>query len=451
MTAEDSTTLSQRAATWAADLRWEDLPAPVRAKAVASCRDAISVMFAGARCESARLAAEFARRTPGHIPLAAGGTSDLAQAAFANGAAAAALDFEDGHREGGAIHPAGITVAAALASVDDQTTVGQLLTAVVAGYEISLRAAAQLWPGHAGDWYHCTGAAGALGAAIAAAKVRRLDADGHHRALVIGWSHAPMSTFALPMVKEAIGWGAHVGATAAALSEAGYMKLPTGYRPPAPDVFPTTPLDRPGAADDPFVASLGTQFEILNTYFKKYASCAYTHAAAEGLTELLRDGVPVDQIASIVVGTHRGAVFLDEQSPRTLDHAQYSFPFVLATAAQNDGRVGAGELSEESLTDEDRLRIAALVSVEHDPALDDAYPAHYGSRVHVRLHDGRERNGLFLDATDPDPEQLAAKWRDLLAPLMPPEAAETLLLGLSRPERTVASVLAPAWASVSGT
>ncbi len=98
-------------------------------------------MFAGTLTTSAQIAARYARLSPGTVPLAAGGTA----AAFANGVAAAALDSEDGHYPGGAIHPASVVCASALASAPPHATVADLLTAQIAGFEVCLRAAATWW------------------------------------------------------------------------------------------------------------------------------------------------------------------------------------------------------------------------------------------------------------------------------------------------------------------
>lgn len=446
--------LSKSIATWAAGVRWSDIPAAVQEHAKDDLRDLLSVMFGGGDTTSARIAAEYARMSPGPVPLVAGGTAALPEAVFANGVAAAALDFEDGHYLGGAIHPGSVVGAAALASAPPDATVSDLLTAQIVGFEVGLRAAALLWSKHPEDWYHCTGAAGAIGAAPAAAHLRGLDADGMLRAIVIAWQHAPMSTFAIPMLKESIGWGAQAGAAAALLAELGYMRLPEGYDPPMPDVMPATPFDRDGVDQNPYITSYGTVWEAGNTYFKQFAACRYIHAAAGGLRDMVKDNeLTADAIASIEIGTHEGAVFLSDQRPQTLEHAQYSFPHVLS-AIVIDGKAGAAEICEARLDDAQRAQLAARVSVAHDAALDAEYPAHYGSRVRVTLNDGRVFEGTFLDAPgDPalalSPEDLQDKWRDTLGLVVPAETADGLLRGIGDSDRRWADVIGPVFAAVS--
>jgi 2-methylcitrate dehydratase PrpD len=446
--------LTKSIARWAAEVSWADVPPAVQQHAIADLRDSLSVMFGAAGTTSARIAAEYARTCPGPVPLVAGGTAALPEAAFANGVAAAALDFEDGHYAGGAIHPASVVGAAALASAPADATVEDLLLARVVGYEVCLRMAALLWSKHPEDWYHCTGCAGAVGAAAASARLRGLDADGMYRAIVIAWTHAPMSTFALPMLKESIGWGAQVGASAAQLAAAGYMRLPEGYQPPMPDVMPETPFDRQGVEANDYVTSYGRVWESGNTYFKPYAACRYTHAAARGLSDMVRQhGLTADAIASIEVGTHVGAVFLAEKHPQTLEHAQYSFPHVLA-AIVLDGAAGAAEISEDRLNDPARAALADRVSVVHDPALDAEYPAHYGSRLRVTTSDGRVLEDTFLDAPGDAALPMSAaeldhKWRSTLNLVVSEKVADDLLREMGEPSRRLAEVIGPVFADLS--
>ena len=381
---------------WVAALRWSDVPADVQHRAALTFRDTLGTMAGGARTVSGRIASEFAAAAPSDV-----------HSTFAAAVHASALDFDDGHYRGGAIHPASVVVPSLLVAAGvnpagaQPTATDEMLTAQVAGYEVGLRAAHLLWPKHPLDDYHCTGTAGAIAAAVAVAKLRGGDADQVRRAIAIAWAHAPMSTFQLPMVKESIGWSAATGRAAADLAAAGFMRLSRPSSSPIDATFTPTPFHRAGAMHDPFVASLGTVFEAGNTYFKPYAACRYTHTAARSVQAF---GVAANDVQAIEVHTHRGAVDLSDLRPASLDHAQYSFPFVLATMVLT-GALGADELSDDALDDQARLALAARVSVHHDPALDAEYPAHYGARTVVRTTDGSvlEETRLVApgDAADP--------------------------------------------------
>ncbi|GAA2082353.1 MmgE/PrpD family protein [Aeromicrobium tamlense] len=435
---------------WAAGLRWEDVPSAVRERAADALSDTVSTMVGGAVTGSAGIAAKVTGRTAGPSPVVGRGQgSSPTMAAFANGVAASALDFDDGHYLAGAIHPGSVIVPAVLAAATSGTTVAEALTAQVVGYEIGLRAAHLLWPKHDGDHYHCTGCAGAIGAAAAAAKVSGADADEIERAVKIGWLHAPMATFGSPMVKESIGWGAATGVMAAELAAAGFMSLPEGYALADNDVLPATPFHQPGAAEDPFVTSIGEVYETGNTYFKSFAACRYTHAAAAGFRGLLAEhAITPERIARVRVGTHQAATFLDELRPGTIDSAQYSFPFVLASIALH-GAAGAAEMDESVLAEPERLDLASRVVLEHDADLDQHYPARYPSRVTIETTDGASVDGVFLDApgdpgTDFGRAELQEKWRLLLTPALG-EQSDRVLAGLRDDDALVLDASAPAW------
>lgn len=445
----------RRLTDWAAALTWNDVPEDVKQRANDALSDTISTMVGGAPTAAAVIALDVAGRTQGTSPLVArGANSTPTMAAFGNGVAASALDFDDGHYLAGAIHPGSVIVPAVLAATTESTTIADALLAQVVGYEIGLRAAARLWPKHDEDHYHATGCAGAIGAAAAAAKLNGGDSDEIARAVTIAWVHAPMSTFGTPMVKESIGWGAATGVMAAELAAAGFMKLPEGYEIPPNDVLYATPFHEPGAAEDPFVTSIGEKYEVLDTYFKSFGACRYTHAAGAGFLDILSsNGIGSDDIERVRVGTHHAATFLNEVAPKTIDTAQYSFPLVLASLALW-GAAGAEEMDESRLDDPERLAFAEKFSLEYDEDLDQYYPARYPSRVTVHTKDGREFTEVLLDAPgDPGTEfrenasLLRDKWEKLLAPALGGAQAVSLLDGLRKTDARLLDTTASIWAS----
>ncbi len=381
----------ERLGDFGQQLAWDAIPPAAQRRAHLALRDTIGTIIGGSLTRSGQIASRAAT-----ADRSAGGPLF----AFATAVKASALDFDDGHYLGGAIHPGSVIVSSLLVvSQQLHVTIRDILTAQVVGYEIALRAAHLLWPRHDLDDYHCTGTAATLGAAAAVAKLRGGDADAIARAIAIAWAHAPMSTFQLPMVKESIGWSACTALFAADLADNGFMAMSPAARPSAiTKTFPPTPFDRTGAMDDPFVASLGSTFETANTYFKPYAACRYTHTAARSLAELLLDeSLSADDLASIEVFTHRGASNLTDVVPASLDHAQYSFAFVLATIACT-GAAGASQMAEESINDPDRLAFGTKVTVHHDPDLDAHYPERYPTRLVVTATSKRRLERVRLIA-----------------------------------------------------
>ncbi|MFG1804139.1 MmgE/PrpD family protein [Micromonospora carbonacea] len=417
---------SDEVARRVAGLTLATIPEAARQRARERLRDTIGTALGGARTTAARTANRaMAADLGGFRALAPGApTRTATAAALVSAVAASALDYDDGHYLGGAIHPSSVVVPAVLVAASDRpVSFAELLAAQVAGFEVAVRVAHLLWPRHETSRWFCTGTAGAVGAAAAAAKVRGGDADTIRRAMLVAWAHAPTAALQWPSVKEAIGWSAATGVTACRLAENGWMALPDGAAaPPAPAIFPPTPLEEPHAANDPFVASLGEVFEIENSYLKPHSACRYTHTAVDALRALTADGLRPEHVRSIRVATHHWATFLTHRRPPTLEHAQYSYPFVLAATAV-DGAAGPDQIAEHRLTDPAILDLAGRVEVVHDPALDAHLPHHYGTALEITLTGGRTlrpqpRLVARGDPGDPLTEaELAAKFVDLVTPV----------------------------------
>ncbi|RNL61918.1 hypothetical protein EFK50_08790 [Nocardioides marmoriginsengisoli] len=384
-------------ARFASQLTFADLPENTVRRARQGLRDTIGTALAGSATRAAATAAAaFAEDAGPFRTLAPGAPAQTATAAgFRSALAASALDFDDGHYQGGAIHPSSVIVPTILVAASNRpASTEELLVAQVAAYEVAVRLAHLLWPAdEATDRWYCTGTAACVGAAAGAAKVRGADEDGIRRAMQTAWAHAPMAALQWPMVKEAIGWSSATALNAVVLGEAGFMAAAVpGQSPDAPAIFPPTPFDEPRAAGDPFVTSLGSVFEIERSYLKPYPACRYTHTAVDVLTELLAGDVAVDQVEAITVRTHRWATFLDYRRPPSLEHAQYSYPFALGTLLAK-GRITPAEMTEAALADEAVLGFADRIEVVHDPALDAHLPDHYATRLEVRLVDGTVIDG----------------------------------------------------------
>ncbi len=425
----------ERLGVFAAGLTWDVIPGDVRRRAQVALRDTIGTILGGAGTRAAQLAVQAASAHGGRSRIiGSAGTSSLPLAAFATAVSASALDFDDGHYLGGAIHPGSVIISSLLTAAADLEAgsgdgTAELLAAQVVGYEIALRAAHLLWPSHEGADYHCTGTAATLGAAAAVTKLRGGDVEEIGRSIAIAWAHAPMSTFQLPMVKESIGWSAATACFAAELAAVGFMGGRATADADIVAILPPTPFHRPGAMDDPFVASLGSVFETANTYCKPYAACRYTHTAARALRDMIvENALTGDDIVSIDVYTHRHALFLHDQRPLTLEHGQYSFPFVLS-AIVCEGAAGHVEISDEALTDPQRLSQAAKVRVHHGPEFDALYPHHYATRVALRTRRGDtiEATRLLAPGDNDDPmsaEELSAKFIALASPALGNSAAQ---------------------------
>jgi 2-methylcitrate dehydratase PrpD len=178
--AEETATL----AAYVANLRFEDIPEEVRERA-----KALTLDFLG----SAIRARRDAESTPSLFKmleeLALDGRGDAtvfgdnrtwtpAVAALLNGALGHSLDFDDTHADS-SLHPSAPVVPAAFAVGELVGASGrEVLTAIVAGYEVCCRLGNALDPtSHYARGFHPTATAGTYGAAAAAAKLFRLSKE----------------------------------------------------------------------------------------------------------------------------------------------------------------------------------------------------------------------------------------------------------------------------------
>ena len=202
------------------DTNWNDLPAHIRNQARRCLLDTLGAGISGRQTELSQIIYEFAVSVYGgagaHLWLDGREVSPPG-AALANGITIDSLDIHDGHplvkgHAGAAIVPA---VFATFANGKKQNVSGQeLLTVLIVGYEVALRAGIAL---HATACdYHTSGAWNTLGCAAAAARRLGLSRVKTRHALGIAEYYGPRSQMMRcidypTMVKDGSGWGAMAG------------------------------------------------------------------------------------------------------------------------------------------------------------------------------------------------------------------------------------------------
>ena len=310
-----------------------------------------------------------------------GQRSNAIGAAWANSAAASAMDLDDGHRlarghPGAAVIPAAFAVAHETGGSSDD-----IINAIVIGYEAGVTiGAARTTYGNTGTW-------SAYAVVAAAAALRRTPPDVVAHALAIAGESAPNQLFAsaptprIPApegsgVKEGIPWSVVTGLSALGLAEAGH----TG---------PRNILDSARHYCFPAVLSLGAFPHICKTYFKLYACCRHVHAPIDALLALIADnGLAPQDISAIEVATYSGALRVSNRSrPVNLVDVQYSIPYCLGLVARH-GASSLLPLTPSALFHEDASLFAERVTLTLDPALDARFPAETLAQVTV-VHRGR--------------------------------------------------------------
>ena len=163
----------------------DTLVPPVEARARDLLLDYFGVLIGGSAESAGTRAGNYARISGANeSSVFFSGWSTAPLAALANGIAAHALELDDVTNES-SLHPGVVVWPSAMAAVERaHGTLGDLLAAGLAGYEVVMRVgeafnAESLYA----RGFHPTGVAGAIGAAAAVANVIGLDADRTQHAL----------------------------------------------------------------------------------------------------------------------------------------------------------------------------------------------------------------------------------------------------------------------------
>ena len=438
---------ARRLAEWAQGLAARDVPREVMGNATLRVLDTIGCALAGAREEHVPAMLGLVSRWQGSGDSTIWGSSRTAappQAALVNGALAHGLDFDDTHADS-VCHVSAVLTPTVLAMAESEKLSGRdALTAFVAGSEGMIRLGMAA-PGrfHARGW-HATAVCGVFGAALAAAKCLRLDADRLSAALGIA---ASMASGVMEFLEDGSwvkrmhpGWAAQSGIQAAVLAEGGF----TG---PATALEGRLGFYRAALGDIPDVTkhleSLGDDWEMVRTSFKLYPCCHLNHAYLDAVARLRREGLHAEQVDEVECLMPAGEVPIvcepaeAKRRPRTPYDAKFSLPFCVA-AALSDARVGIGAFTEESIRDPRLLALADRVTFSLDPA--SRYPETFPGWVKVRLRDGgtleaREESQRGGPDRPIAPDEVIAKFRDNASRLLPSErvaALEQAVLDLER-------------------
>ena len=409
------------------ETRWHDLPETVRNQARRCLLDTIGAALGGRRTELSRIVHDFAAAAHGGEGARLwldGRSVSPPGAALANGMTIDSLDVHDGYlpvkgHAGAAVVPAALTT---VPETGGQLVSGQeLLTTLVIGYEVALRAGVAL---HATACdYHTSGAWNALGCAAMSARRLTLDAEQSKHALGIAEYHGPRSQMMRcidhpTMLKDGSGWGAMTGVSAAMLAAAGF----TGA--------PALTVEAPETAA--IWSDLGTRWRITEQFFKPYAVCRWAQPAIAGALALQREhGLPLDDVARIEVSTFHQATRLASRRPATTEEAQYSLPFPVAAALAH-GELGLAQLSGTGLQDAAVLRLADRIELVDAPEMNARFPAQRIARVRIEtaagaLLDSGEVMAPWDAETPPTDDELIEKFRWLAAGSVSPARANDLI------------------------
>lgn len=400
------TTPSAQLATFAAQLRFEDIPAHV----VRRTEDLLVDWFGSAVAGHGSRPVEALTRVVMKLGPSSGPSEVMVNraltspyiAAMSNAAASHVAEQDDVHN-GSVFHPATVVFSPALAMAQALGASGrQLLTAAVAGYEVGIRVGEFLGRSHY-KVFHTTGTAGTLAAAAAVGNLLGLNAQQMQHALgSAGTQSAGLWEFLRTGADSKQLHTAHAagaGLMSALLAQEGF----TG----AAQILEGAQGMAAGMSSDAderkLTDGLGTRWATAETSFKYHASCRHTHPAADALLQVIQqNALHPNDIVRVVTHVHQGAIDVlgPVVNPVTVHQSKFSMGTVLALAA----RFGYAGLTEFDghFSEADTRAFCDRVEMALDAEVDGAYPQRWIGKVTVHTRDGRVLKGR-VDEPKGDP------------------------------------------------
>lgn len=386
------------------DLMHKDFPAIVQSQARAVLLDYLGVAIGGRKFLKEK-----------HPELIANSPCDV----FLNGFATHVLELDDGHRHG-MIHLGASIVSAVLevAKKEDLKS-DDVLRGIVMGYEVAVRCARAIQPGHKVRGYHVSGTCGTIGSAMGIAFACNYNKEQLKSTLACAVSSAAgvleIQEQASELKPYNTARAAYDGVLAAQIGKiaiTGPDDILGGNRG-----FLAALTDTPKPE---FLTEFKEEkFCIEGIYQKVHAACRHCHPAIDATLGMRNDlNLKPEQIEKIEVHTYKLAVGShDHTEIKGISSAKLSTPYAVALAIAK-GSCGYADYNEENLNDYWIKNLTRKVSVIEDENLTAQSPAVRGARVTIYLKNGEEYEAscLYPKGEPEHPltqEELESKFRGL--------------------------------------
>jgi len=385
--------ISEKLATYAYDLSYNDLPVKVIKRAKLSLLDYVSCLLAGNKWGLiSPILKKYIIEQGGKEESSIIGTQKKAPAnfaAFVNGAISHSIDLDDGHRFATS-HPGSVIFPSVLATAEKNESSGKdIILSTVLGYDIMLRIAMAINPSHLFRGFHTTSTCGSIGSSTAVSKLLGLNKKQLGYAISIAALQGAGLQEMLhgnPMIKPLqVGKSSQSGLISAEL-----VKM--GARGPL-SIFEGKHGFFKAMSDKVnellIFKDIGSKFEIEKTYFKFYPTCRHIHPSLDLTEKLMRkNNIDINKIKKIEIETYRVAI--DETGnifhPKTIDEAMFSMPYALAVMFFK-GSFQYNDLVKH-IANVKINEIIEKIELRATPAFDDNYPMLRGASLKVTLNDG---------------------------------------------------------------
>lgn len=332
-------------------------------------------------------------------------------------------------------HPGIVTIPAALAVAEQRRVSGRdLITAVVAGYEVLIRLGRASRVADRG--FVPTAVWGAFAAATASARLMRLDERTTCHALAVAATMGAgllEAYVAIDSARNQFGRACQAGVLAASLAEEGVvgnLRILEGGGMEGTRGFFQAYADSGVPAE--MLHGLGTDYGLPRVAPKVHDGCRYTNAAADAVLDLMRtQSLRADNVRSVRVRTFALALNVSVRNPATASEALFCLEYVVAVALL-EGNVSTDKFTLERLQDPAVRALMAKVEVALDEEIEREYPGKLGLSLEVDIVDGRLLTSrMDFPRGEPEnpltPADCEAKFLRLASPLLGADRASDVV------------------------
>jgi 2-methylcitrate dehydratase len=422
--------IARQISEFAFNLKYEDLPEKVVHEVKRFLYDSIGCAYGGYHTRDVNILRDIYLKMGGSEEATLFGFGDkipAVNATLINSLMIRALDFNDIYWKEDPSHPSDLIPAALTIGELVDTSMKEVIVAIVLAYEFEQRLCEFAVPGvRERKWHHAT--LTQFVSPIVAGKMLGLNADQIVHAIGINGSHNHTigcpTAGQLTMMKNTVDpMAVQSGVMAALMAQKGYSgtELVFEGKEGLMDVF------GPDWAMDKLIGGLGENYKILECGMKAFPTEALTHTHLSALLNVVKgNNITFDQVEQVTVTTIARAcdILFDPQKyrPKSRETADHSLPYCLACCLV-DHEITTQSFSDEKLQDKRIWRVIDKIKGEASQDFEKMFPAKQPSKVVVKTIDGKEYSE-YLEYPKGDPREpmtmddLQSKFNGLSARLL---------------------------------
>ncbi|BBO88084.1 MmgE/PrpD family protein [Desulfosarcina ovata] len=337
-------------------------------------------------------------------------------ATLANGCISHALDFDDSHA-GSFIHPS-VCLAPAVIAVGEHLKVSgkKLITAFSIGFEIASRIGKAAGFSHYQRGWHTTSTVGRFGAVAGTAKLLNLTIDETINAFGIAGTQISglREVFGTMSKPFNAGKSAMDGVLSAYLAKRGFDSSDLIFE----GRYGIGRVLASKADVNKLLGGLGTDYQIVDVGFKRYASALATHSTIEAIKEIKeKESLSVKDVHKINIELGKLPLsVIDNKEPKRELEAKFSI-YHCAALAFIEGSAGQKMFKREKLNDPKLVDFSKKVETELNPDF-----SMFETKVTLTTTDGRHFE-MYIPSPKGTPEnpmtfeEMKQKFKGLVYPV----------------------------------